>query len=84
MLLDRDKLLLADEPMPAAERLGVGLRIGVVGGMSRRITPAVWRAISSPVRKRFCSTMRAASAGSIELHEAPRSAIAVARRCVSR
>jgi hypothetical protein len=32
VLLDRDQLLLADEAVPAAQRLGVGARIGVVGG----------------------------------------------------
>ncbi len=32
MLLDGDQLLLADEAVPAAQRLGVGGRIGVIGG----------------------------------------------------
>jgi hypothetical protein len=32
MLLDGDHLLLADEAVPAAERLGVLGRIGIIGG----------------------------------------------------
>jgi hypothetical protein len=31
VLLDRDHLLLADEAMPAAERLGVERRVGIIG-----------------------------------------------------
>ncbi|PAV92918.1 hypothetical protein WR25_13018 [Diploscapter pachys] len=50
MLLDADDLLLPDEPMPAAERLGVGRRVGIV---RRHVPPHDRRGIARDIEARL-------------------------------
>jgi hypothetical protein len=59
MLLDGNHLLLADEAVPAPQRLGVVGRIGIIGGHVAAHDRGGVRAMSSPVRKRFWRRMRA-------------------------
>ena len=73
MLLDGDHLLLADEPMPAAERLGVKGGIGVIG---RHVLAHDRGRISGDIEARLEAVLQAHAGDGLGVDAAPRAVLA--------
>ena len=73
MLLDGDHLLLADEPMPAAERLGVKGGIGVIG---RHVLAHDGGRISGDIEAGLEAVLQAHAGDRLGVDAAPRAVLA--------